>query len=109
MPGLVQDTTQLFGKIGPRSVFCTAVAAEVRHKACGGGLLPVGWLCDGRWQALFRDGGVQMDVADGWRDHRREGGWGDVESSEIVAFSLSMPNSRRFHGDKLWLHNSETG
>ena len=53
---------------------------------------------------------AQTDVADGWRDHRREGGWViDVESSEIVAFSLSMPNSHRFHGDKLWLHNSGTG
>ena len=32
-----------------------------------------------------------------------------MESSEIVAHSLSMPHSRRFYRDKLWLHNSSAG
>ena len=32
-----------------------------------------------------------------------------VETSEIVAHSLSMPPSPRVYRDKLWLHNSGTG
>jgi len=53
---------------------------------------------------------AQTDVADGWRNHRREGGCViDVETSEIVAHSLSMPHSPRLYRDKLWLHNSGTG
>lgn len=53
---------------------------------------------------------AQTDVADGWRDHRRDGGCViDVESSEIIAHSLSMPHSPRVYRGKLWLHNSGAG
>jgi uncharacterized protein (TIGR03032 family) len=63
---------------------------------------------DGR--AKYVTAVAQTDVADGWRNHRREGGCViDVETSEIVAHSLSMPHSPRFYRDKLWLHNSGTG
>jgi uncharacterized protein (TIGR03032 family) len=50
------------------------------------------------------------DVVDGWRDRRRDGGCVvDVMSNEIVASSLSMPHSPRWHRDRLWLLNSGTG
>jgi uncharacterized protein (TIGR03032 family) len=52
----------------------------------------------------------RSDVADGWRDRRRDGGIViDVESREIVAEGLSMPHSPRLHAGKLWLLNSGTG
>lgn len=50
------------------------------------------------------------DVADGWRDHRVDGGLlMDVISNEIVAEGLSMPHSPRLHDKKVWLLNSGTG
>lgn len=52
----------------------------------------------------------QSDVADGWRDRRRNGGCViDVASKEIVLSGLSMPHSPRMYQDKLWLLNSGTG
>lgn len=52
----------------------------------------------------------QSDIADGWRDHRRDGGCViDVQSSEIVATGLSMPHSPRLYRGKLWLLNSGNG
>lgn len=52
----------------------------------------------------------QSDVADGWRDHRADGGIViDVNSNEIVVSRLSMPHSPRWHQGKLWLLNSGTG
>lgn len=52
----------------------------------------------------------QSDVADGWRDHRADGGVViDVESGEIVLQGLSMPHSPRWHNGKLWLLHSGTG
>jgi uncharacterized protein (TIGR03032 family) len=52
----------------------------------------------------------RSDVADGWRDRRRDGGVViDVETSEIVASGLSMPHSPRLHEGKLWLLNSGAG
>jgi uncharacterized protein (TIGR03032 family) len=50
------------------------------------------------------------DVADGWRDFRRDGGVViDVSADEIVARGLSMPHSPRWYSGRLWLHNSGTG
>ena len=52
----------------------------------------------------------ETDVADGWRDKRRDGGVVvDVPSGEVVTTGLSMPHSPRVHAGKLWLHNSGTG
>jgi uncharacterized protein (TIGR03032 family) len=52
----------------------------------------------------------QSDVADGWRDKRREGGCVvDIPSSEVILTGLSMPHSPRVYRDRLWLHNSGTG
>ena len=52
----------------------------------------------------------RTDAADGWREHRRDGGVViDVETGEIVADGLSMPHSPRLYRDKLWLHDSGTG
>ncbi|MFN6558571.1 MAG: TIGR03032 family protein [Nostoc sp. ChiSLP01] len=52
----------------------------------------------------------QSDVAEGWREHRRNGGCViDVESNEIVLRGLSMPHSPRWYQNKLWLLDSGTG
>jgi uncharacterized protein (TIGR03032 family) len=50
------------------------------------------------------------DVADGWRDRRRDGGLViDVRTNQVVASGLSMPHSPRMHQGQLWLLNSGTG
>jgi len=50
------------------------------------------------------------DVADGWRDRRRDGGCVvDVRSNQVIASGLSMPHSPRVYRDRLWLLNSGTG
>ena len=52
----------------------------------------------------------QADVADGWREHRSNGGIVmDVNSDEIICTGLSMPHSPRWHDGRLWLLNSGTG
>jgi len=52
----------------------------------------------------------RSDVADGWRERRRDGGVViDVASGEAVLSGLSMPHSPRWHDGKLWLLNSGTG
>ena len=50
------------------------------------------------------------DVADGWRDRRRDGGVViDVRDNRVVASGLSMPHSPRLYRDRLWLLNSGMG
>src|SRR3954469_23223877 len=50
------------------------------------------------------------DVADGWRDRRRESGViMEVPSGEIVATGLSMPHSPRVYRGELWVLNSGAG
>ena len=50
------------------------------------------------------------DAADGWREHRQDGGVIiDVESNEVVLTGLSMPHSPRMHNGKLYVLNSGTG
>lgn len=52
----------------------------------------------------------RSDVADGWRERRRDGGVViDVASNEIVLGGLSMPHSPRWHDGRLWLLNSGRG
>ncbi len=52
----------------------------------------------------------QSDVADGWRDRRRDGGCViDVTTNEILVTGLSMPHSPRVYRNKLWLLDSGTG
>jgi len=52
----------------------------------------------------------RSDVADGWRERRRDGGVVvDVASGEPVATGLSMPHSPRLHDDRLWVLNSGLG
>ena len=52
----------------------------------------------------------RSDVADGWRERRRDGGVVvDVASGEIVALGLSMPHSPRLHDGRLWLLDSGRG
>lgn len=52
----------------------------------------------------------QSDVADGWRDNRRESGCViDVEANEVIATGLAMPHSPRWYRDQLWVLNSGTG
>ncbi len=50
------------------------------------------------------------DVADGWREHRADGGIViDVASGEVVCRGLAMPHSPRLHDGKLWVLNSGAG
>ncbi|RLS68966.1 MAG: TIGR03032 family protein [Planctomycetota bacterium] len=52
----------------------------------------------------------RSDVADGWRDKRRDGGCVlDVATGEAVCTGLSMPHAPRFYRERLWLLNSGTG
>jgi len=52
----------------------------------------------------------RSDVADGWRDRRRDGGVAiDVAGGGIVVEGLSMPHSPRLHDGRLWLLDSGTG
>jgi uncharacterized protein (TIGR03032 family) len=52
----------------------------------------------------------QSDVADGWRDARRDGGCVvDITTNDILATGMSMPHSPRWHRDQLWLLNAGTG
>lgn len=50
---------------------------------------------------------AKSDVADGWRDHRRNGGIViNVADGEVITSGLSMP---RWHDGRLWLLDSGTG
>lgn len=61
-------------------------------------------------QPAFMTAVSESDVADGWRDRRRDGGCViDVATKQVVARGLSMPHSPRWYRDRLWLHNSGTG
>jgi uncharacterized protein (TIGR03032 family) len=52
----------------------------------------------------------RSDVADGWRERRRDGGViVDVATGEIVSTGLSMPHSPRLYDGKLWVLNSGEG
>ena len=52
----------------------------------------------------------QSDVADGWRDRRRDGGCViDVRTNQIIVSGLSMPHSPRVYRNQLWLLDSGTG
>lgn len=52
----------------------------------------------------------QSDVADGWRDKRKDGGCAmDISTNQAIATGLSMPHSPRWYKDKLWLLNSGRG
>lgn len=52
----------------------------------------------------------RSDVADGWRERRRDGGVVlDIATGEAVATGLSMPHSPRLYDGKLWLLNSGRG
>ena len=63
---------------------------------------------DGR--AAYVTAVSESDVADGWREHRANGGiLIDIEKNEIILRGLSMPHSPRWHNGKLWLLNSGTG
>ncbi len=53
---------------------------------------------------------ASTNVADGWREHRHDGGIVmDIRTNEIIAQGLSMPHSPRWAQDKLWLANSGAG
>lgn len=50
------------------------------------------------------------DVADGWRDRRRDGGCVlEVPDGRVVVGGLSMPHSPRIYRGDLWVHNSGAG
>src|SRR5262249_25444545 len=50
------------------------------------------------------------DVADGWRDRRRDGGvLLDVADNRTIVSGLSMPHSPRWRDGRVWLLNSGAG
>lgn len=50
------------------------------------------------------------NVADGWRDHRVDGGvLLDVKRNAVLLTGLSMPHSPRLYGGRIWLHDSGSG
>ena len=52
----------------------------------------------------------RTNIAEGWREHRRDGGVVlDVEAGEVVATGLSMPHSPRLYRDTLWMLQAGTG
>lgn len=52
----------------------------------------------------------RSDVAEGWREFRRDGGLViDRDSDEIITRGLSMPHSPRWYRDRLWLLDSGNG
>lgn len=52
----------------------------------------------------------QSDVADGWRDRRRDGGVVmDIQANQVIVTGLSMPHSPRWYNGELWLLNAGTG
>ena len=63
-----------------------------------------------RGRAAFVSAVSRSDVADGWRERRRDGGVVvDVGTGEVVAGGLSMPHSPRLHEGRLWVLNSGRG
>lgn len=61
-------------------------------------------------RAAFVTAVSRSDIADGWRERRRDGGVVvDVASGEIAAADLSMPHSPRLHDGRLWVLNSGRG
>jgi uncharacterized protein (TIGR03032 family) len=53
---------------------------------------------------------ADSDVADGWRDRRRDGGRVlGVPDSRVLASGLSMPHSPRVYRGRLWVLDSGTG
>lgn len=89
-----------------RPRFISRLAAEDRCHLNGLALR------DGR--PAFVTAVATSDVADGWREQRRDGGvLIDVASGETVTAGLSMPHSPRWHdagdGGRLWLLDSGTG
>ena len=52
----------------------------------------------------------RSNIAEGWREHRRNGGvLMDLPSGEVVCADFSMPHSPRLHDGRLWLIQSGTG
>ncbi len=85
-----------------RPAFLSKLAAEDRCHLNGLALE------DGR--ARYVTAVAPSDVADGWRDRRRDGGVVlDVRDGRVVAAGLSMPHSPRVYRGRLWVLNSGTG
>ena len=53
---------------------------------------------------------AEMNTAQGWREHREDGGIIiDIASGEIITRGLAMPHSPRWYDDKLWILDSGKG
>ncbi len=65
-------------------------------------------LVDGK--AKYATAVSSSDVAESWRERRRDGGCVlDVTNQQTVVSGLSMPHSPRWYRDRLWLLNSGIG
>jgi uncharacterized protein (TIGR03032 family) len=85
-----------------RPAFISRLAAEDRCHLNGLAMR------DGRPRYVTSAG--QSDVADGWRDRRRDGGCViDVDANRIILDGLCMPHSPRLDGNLLWLLEGGAG
>jgi hypothetical protein len=85
-----------------RPPFVTALAAEDRCHLNGLALVDGG--------PKYATALGETDTAGGWRANKPQGGCLlDVPTGNVVARSLSMPNSPRLHDGRLWLLESGTG
>ena len=85
-----------------RPPFLSKLAAEDRCHLNG--------LATDRGRPAYVTAVSQSDIADGWREHRRDGGCViDVRTNDIVATGLSMPHSPRVYQDRLWVLEAGSG
>lgn len=85
-----------------RPPFITRLAPEDRCHLNGFAL------SDGR--LAYATAVAAVDVGDGWRDRRADGGvLIDCQSGEIACAGLAMPHSPRVHDGRVWLVNAGSG
>jgi uncharacterized protein (TIGR03032 family) len=85
-----------------RPPFISALVPEDRCRLTGVAVV------DGR--PAYVTSASQADTADGWRQHRRDGGVVlRLPEGEVLARGLSMPSSPVVSGGRLWLANGGAG
>jgi uncharacterized protein (TIGR03032 family) len=90
-----------------RPSFVTALAPDDRCHLNGLGMAPDE---NGRLVPRFVTALAATDTAQGWREHKKDGGvLVDVPSNTVLLRGLSMPHSPRWVQQRLWLLESGTG
>ena len=85
-----------------RPDFVTALAPEDRCHLNG-----LGMVAD---RPRYMTALGQTDTAQGWREHKTDGGiLFDLETGKVIRSGLSMPHSPRWYADRLWMCESGNG